>query len=150
MIRICRRCGTRNRIPPARLAQAGRCGACKTPLDPVSEPLEVGPREFDEVVGGAAVPVLVDFWAPWCAPCRAMAPEVEAVARERAGRALVLKVDTEVWPELSARFGLQAIPSFLVFRNGRIVSRHVGAAPRAELVRWLDEASENRRNPRWT
>jgi thioredoxin-like negative regulator of GroEL len=79
-----------------------------------------------------------------------MAPEVEAVARERAGRALVLKVDTEVWPELSARFGLQAIPSFLVFRNGRIVSRHVGAAPRAELVRWLDEASENRRNPRWT
>ncbi len=141
LTRVCRSCGTKNRIPAKHLADTGRCGACKAPLPAVSEPLEADPAMFDEIVREARVPVFVDFWAAWCGPCRIAAPEVEALARDMAGRAIVLKVDTERYPELAGRFAIQGIPNFVVLRNGRVVLQRAGVAPRAEMRAWLERAS---------
>jgi thioredoxin 2 len=139
-IRICDACGVKNRIPVLHLADAGRCGACKAPLPPVGEPIEVDEELFDKIIREAPVPVLVDFWAEWCGPCRLAAPEVHALARQMAGRALVLKVDTEAHPGLAARYGVQSIPNFVLFQEGRVVFQRAGVASRDEMRRWLEGA----------
>jgi thioredoxin 2 len=138
MIRKCQVCGTPNRIPVKHLSDRGRCGSCKSELPPLSEPVEADAVLFDEVMRDARVPVLVDFWAEWCGPCRMAAPEVHALAGEMAGRAIVLKVDTEANRNLASLYDVQSIPNFLVLRNGRVAARHAGAVPRAEMRRWLE------------
>jgi len=141
----CGSCGTKNRVPAEHLADTGRCGVCKAPIPPVSEPIEADERSFDEIIARAGVPILVDFWASWCGPCRMAAPEVQALAREMRGQALVLKVDTEAQPHLAARFGIQSIPNFIVFQGGQPMYQQAGVAPRSEMRRWLESSTVPRR-----
>ena len=141
MVRSCQVCGRKNRIPPKHLADTGRCGACKSPLPPISEPVEVNVEEFDEIIHEARVPVLIDFWAAWCGPCRIAAPEVERTAREMAGRAIVLKVDTERYPQLAARYQVRGIPNFAVFTEGRLVKQQAGVVDHQVMESWLNSAT---------
>jgi len=140
MILKCPSCGRKNRSPAQRLAETGRCGACKTEISPVSTPIDADPETFDEIVSGAKVPVLVDFWAAWCGPCKMAAPEVARTAEEMKGRALVVKVDTDRHPELAARFGVQGIPNFVVLRDGRTVFQQPGVVSSAQMKSWLVRA----------
>ena len=140
MVIPCHSCGKKNRVAAANLTKQVRCGACKTAITPIREPVDADPETFDEVVRDAPVPVLVDFWAAWCGPCRMAAPEVHKTAESMAGRAVVLKVDTEQHPQLAARYNVSGIPNFIVLKQGRLVNQRAGVAPHAEMTRWLQNA----------
>ena len=142
----CGSCGKTNRLRYATLGHVTRCGACRAPLPPPAEPIEVSDAAtFDAAIASASLPVVVDFWAPWCGPCRMMAPELEKVAKEAAGQWLVLKVNTDAVSELGERFRIRSIPTLAVFQGGREVHRSAGARSagdiRALVAMSLDRSS---------
>ena len=127
---VCPHCDAVNRIPSARLDETPRCGKCHQLLF-TGHPVELNASKFRQQITRNDIPVLVDFWAPWCGPCRMVAPGVELATRELAGRLKAVKVNVDEAPGVSARFGVQGIPTLLVLRDGQPVARQVGALPAA-------------------
>ena len=136
LIVVCPRCHSPNRLPAERLADGGNCGKCKAHLFN-GEPVELGAANFDSHAGRSNIPLLVDFWAPWCGPCRTMAPAFAQAAKQLEPEFRLAKVNTEEEQQLAARFGIRSIPTLALFRDGREVARQSGAMDTASLVRWV-------------
>ena len=136
VIVVCPHCHAANRLPAERLADGATCGKCKARLFS-GKPVELAAANFDSHVGRSDIPVLVDFWAPWCGPCRTMAPAFAQAAQQLEPEFRLVKVNTEDEQQLAARFGIRSIPTLALFKNGREVARQAGATDTASLVRWV-------------
>jgi thioredoxin 2 len=144
LIVACGNCGQKNRLAFDHLHGSARCANCKHALSAVGAPIDVASvADFDRLVAHASIPVVVDYWAPWCGPCRMVAPELEKVAARQAGTLLVAKVNTDALPELGERYGIRSIPTMAVFSAGREVARTAGARPALEIE---DFVRKNLRN----
>ena len=133
----CPFCGTLNRVDLTRLVQHPKCGQCGKPIL-LDRPIAISDSVFDKVTTETTVPVVVDFYADWCGPCKIMAPLLDDVAQRRAGQVLFAKLDTDRNPQTGPRFGIRGIPTLIAFRQGKEVARRVGAVPPAELDSFLN------------
>ena len=138
---VCPYCQSINRVPTAKLSEHPNCGRCQQPLF-TGEPIELTTATFSRHVERSDLPLLVDFWAPWCGPCRSFAPIFEDVAEERSGKMRFVKVNTEAERELSARFRIRSIPTIMMFKNGEVIDMLNGAVPKAPFDSWLNEAGQ--------
>lgn len=138
MIRTCPNCSAKNRLPLTRMLDGPSCGKCKQPLPPPALPVPIESGfDFRTMVRDSPVPVLVDFWAPWCGPCKAMAPEFERLAGELSGRVLLAKVNTDALPQLGSEFQIRSIPTIILFKDGVEDNRITGAASASSIKQRL-------------
>jgi thioredoxin 2 len=137
---VCPTCSTVNRLPADKMAQGPKCGKCGGRIF-AGKPIELTDRSFEHHVSRNDIPVVVDFWAEWCGPCKMMAPQFEQAARQMEPRVRFAKLDTEQAQATASRFGIRSIPTLLLFRNGREVARQPGAMSAADIVRWVQANS---------
>ncbi|WP_062266114.1 thioredoxin TrxC [Endozoicomonas arenosclerae] len=141
---VCPKCSTPNRVPKERLAEGGICGKCRNKLFN-GQPVELNAGNFKRFLSQTDVPVIVDFWAPWCGPCKAMAPAFTEAARELEPNVRLAKLDTQKYQQIAAQLNIRSIPTLIVFNNGRETGRTSGALPPAQLKKWIKTAAKLRK-----
>lgn len=134
---VCCSCMTINSVPESRLPDHPNCGKCKSPLL-TGDVLEANTQKFQRLVNKSELPIVVDFWAPWCGPCKMMAPVFSQVAKTYQSKAIFIKINTEDQQQLAAQFGIRSIPTLKIFKNGKVVADMNGALPKAQLQAWLN------------
>ena len=141
IIQPCPACGTANRIAYSNLDKQGRCGTCKETLPRITEPVVMsGAEPFAALVSQSTLPVVIDFWAPWCGPCQMMAPEFAKAAAQAVGEAVFIKVNTDEQQQIASQFRIQGIPAFALMRNGKVTAQTSGFQPAARLLTWMRQS----------
>jgi thioredoxin 2 len=144
LVVACAACGKKNRLACETLGAAVRCGQCKEPVAALGVPVELQTTaDFDRLIAKSSLPVVVDYWAPWCGPCRMVAPELQKVATRQAGRMIVVKVNTDELSDLGQRNNIRSIPTLAVFAHGRELARSSGARPANEIEAWVQQATQS-------